>query len=381
MRSFTFVFIFVGLLLTPPLSHAGCTWTPGVAYDLPGMLCLYAADGAEYALVQPHTSQVGWEPSNAPTLWRRVSSRPTASTPRPPATAGPAVANARVFAPYLDVNVGPAFSLAGHASAISRNYTLGFVTSAGGVAAWAGRHPMQSPEADAWAANINELRAVGGDVVISFGGATGVDLARACADARQLQAQLQAVVDKYALRSVDFDVEDFTPAAIDNRNAAVKALEVANPRLKVSYTLAVQETGFDRNQAAVLQGARLRGVRLDRVNLLVMDYGHPVADMYSAAVSSAQAARSWLDDNGLATTTLGLTPMVGVNDSPGETFTLGNASSLVAWARASGVQMLGLWSVGRDNGNCAGAAVASPTCSSLAQSPYQFATTFRAFAP
>jgi hypothetical protein len=379
-RSSKLVFIFAGLLVAPPVSHAACTWTPGVAYDAAGTLCRYAADGGDYALVQPHTSQVGWEPPNAPALWRRVSSRPTATAP-PPATAATAAAAARIFAPYLDVNVGPAFSLAGHVSSVSRNYTLGFITSMGGVAAWVGRYPMSSPEAAAWAANIEELRAAGGDVIVSFGGASGVDLARASADAAHLQAQIQAVVDKYALRWVDFDIEDFTPAAIDTRNAAVKALQAANPRLKVSYTLGVQETGFERNQAAVLNGARLRGVRVDRVNLLEMDYGHPIADMYSAAVSSAQAARSWLDGNGFAATALGLTPMVGVNDSPGETFTLANASSLVAWARTSGVPMLGLWSVGRDNGNCAGAAVASPACSSLAQSPYQFAATFRTFAP
>src|SRR5947208_3252440 len=94
-RSFSLVFIsLMGLLLIPLQTYAGCIWTPGVAYDTAGAVCLYA-DAGEYALVQPHTSQVGWEPPNAPTLWRRVSSRPTATAP-PPATAATPAAPSRI---------------------------------------------------------------------------------------------------------------------------------------------------------------------------------------------------------------------------------------------------------------------------------------------
>jgi chitinase len=214
------------------------------------------------------------------------------------ATAAPrvitAAANGKVFAPYLDVSAGAAlFSLAGKSDVVSRHYTLGFIAPAAGCnAAWSGRHLLSSVEAEAWVANVRGLRAAGGDVVISFGGPAGSELANACADVASLQSQYQAVVDKYALRYADFDIEDFTPAAIDKRNAALKGLEAANPALKVSYTLPVTETGFDSRQTAVLNGARFRGVRIDRVNLMVMDYDHPVADMYSAAVSGAQAARA-----------------------------------------------------------------------------------------
>jgi hypothetical protein len=161
----------------------------------------------------------------------------------------------------------------------------------------------------------------------------------------------------------------------------LKGLETANPSLKISYTLGVLETGFTSTQTGVLNSARARSVRVDRVNLMVMDYGHPVPDMLSAAVSGAQAARTWLNNNGFASTALGLTPMIGVNDSAGETFTMSNASALVAWANSNSVQMIGLWSVGRDNGNCPGQAGAQPSCSGVAQSPSQFASTFRGFAP
>jgi hypothetical protein len=384
-------------LLRPTAACAGCTWAPGVFYGTAGMFCTYTIDGRSYRLVQAHTSQVGWEPPNVPALWSPSAATPTsapraATTESPRATATPTSASLRatatataaankVFAPYLDVSVGSVnFSLAGNADAVSHHYSLAFILGRGCSASWLGTYPMSTPEADAWVKNVNGLRAAGGDVAISFGGAAAPELANICPDVASLQAQYQAVVSKYALQYADFDIEDFTPSATENRNAALKGLETANPRLKISYTLGVLETGFTNTQTGVLNSARARGVRVDRVNLMVMDYGHPVPDMLSAAVSGAQAARTWLNNNGFAATALGLTPMIGVNDSAGETFTISNASALVAWANSNSVQMIGLWSVGRDNGSCPGSTGAQPSCSGVAQSPSQFASTFRSFA-
>src|SRR6185369_13103187 len=122
------------------------------------------------------------------------------------------------------------------------------------------------------------------------------------------------------------------------------------------------------------------GTRVDRVNIMAMDYGHAVSNMYSAAVSAAQGARSQLNSMGFSSTALGITPMIGVNDSAGETFSLSNASSLVSWANSNGIQELAFWSVGRDNGGCPGGGAASPSCSGVSQSTNQFASIFRGFA-
>jgi chitinase len=113
---------------------------------------------------------------------------------------------------------------------------------------------------------------------------------------------------------------------------------------------------------------------------MVMDYGHAVPDMYAHAVSAAEGARMQLDDMGFSATELGLTPMIGVNDSAGETWTLDNQTSLVSWARDHEVRLLAFWSVGRDNGACPGGGAASPSCSGVAQSPFQFASLCRTFA-
>ena len=117
----------------------------------------------------------------------------------------------------------------------------------------------------------------------------------------------------------------------------------ANPGLHVHYTLGVLETGFTQAQPDVLNNARANGVRVDLVNIMAMDYGHAVPDMYAAAVSAAQGARGQLNSLGFSSTKLGITPMIGVNDS--------------------------------------GGGAASPSCSGVSQSNFQFSSIFHGFAP
>ena len=77
---------------------------------------------------------------------------------------------------------------------------------------------------------------------------------------------------------------------------------------------------------------------------------------------------------------LGVTPMIGVNDSASEVFTLADASSLVSFAKSDPrIAELSMWSVARDNGNSAGVQVASSDSSGITQSPYQFSGIFHQF--
>jgi len=77
---------------------------------------------------------------------------------------------------------------------------------------------------------------------------------------------------------------------------------------------------------------------------------------------------------------IGITPMIGVNDTNTEVFTLPNASALVSWARGQTfVNRLAFWSLARDNGGCAGQGFASPTCSGVSQTTWQFSSLFTPF--
>ena len=76
---------------------------------------------------------------------------------------------------------------------------------------------------------------------------------------------------------------------------------------------------------------------------------------------------------------IGITPMIGVNDSAGETFTLDDAQVVVNYALANGntVALLAFWSLGRDNGSCS--AQVSPLCSGITQKDWDFTRIFQKF--
>jgi len=83
--------------------------------------------------------------------------------------------------------------------------------------------------------------------------------------------------------------------------------------------------------------------------------------------------------NGISAS-LGITPMIGQNDTGCESFTLAHASTLVAWAQnTSYVTELTFWAVERDNGSCPGRHKASDSCSGLAQNTYDFTNIFKTF--
>jgi hypothetical protein len=115
------------------------------------------------------------------------------------------------------------------------------------------------------------------------------------------------------------------------------------------------------------------------VNLMTMDYGRfaETKQMGDNAIAAAQAAIEQLRQLGLHAR-LGITPMLGVNDVAGETFTLADATALTAFARQNkDVALLAYWSIGRDNGSCS--AQVSPLCSGVEQTEWQFARIFAAF--
>jgi chitodextrinase len=306
-----------------------------------------------------------------PTATRtRTPTRTSTNLPPPPP-------GSKIFAPYIDVSPGsgsPIMQLANNGSG-NKHYTLAFILGYGCKASWFGAYPLDTAEAAAIGTRINELRAAGGDVIISFGGAAAPELANVCSDASSLAAQYQAVVNMYHPYAIDLDIEDFNPTAIDLRNKALKLVTST----RIHYTLGVLTSGFTQAQMDVLNNARTNGTRVDLVNIMAMDYYQSITDMGQAAISAAQASRSWLNGNGFSGAQLGITPMIGTNDSH-ETFSLANAQTLVSWANNNGITLLAFWSVGRDNGGCPNGSV-SPSCSGVAQSNFQFSSIFHGFAP
>jgi len=297
---------------------------------------------------------------------------------------------AHYSAPYVDVSAYPSFNLTSAAQASgNRFYTLAFILNTGADCT-AGWGPSGSLDSGFLQSDIASLRSMGGDVAISVGGANGSEPVPSCASAVALQAQYQRIVTAYSISHLDFDVEGGAlsdTATITRRNQAIAGLEAANPSLKVSYTLPVLPSALTQPGIDLLKNAVTNHARVDVVNMMTMDYGSANSDMGGAATSAASALETQLSSifTGKTATQLwamvGITPMIGQNDTQGEIFTLANASSVLSFANAHGITELSFWSAGRDNGGCAGQTYASPSCSGLSQSQWQFTTTFQPFTP
>jgi len=293
-----------------------------------------------------------------------------------------------IFAPYVDVCLWPPFSLQdAYAQTGQKYFTLAFVVSdVTGSPSWGGYYAME----DNWFMDqINYIRGVGGDVILSFGGASGTELALAIDNVADLQAAYQSVIDRYGLKWVDFDIEGWAVAerdSIDRRNKAIQGLQAANPELKVAFCLPVLPQGLTADGLYVLENARDNGVRIDLVNVMAMDYGDspapdPEGQMGRYAIDAAVNTRAQAQTLGIDTR-IGITPMIGQNDVPSERFYVSDAVEVLTWAqdpaRQPWVGLLSFWSINRDNGGCPGGA-AQPQCSGIAQTDFEFTNTWFGF--
>ncbi len=288
---------------------------------------------------------------------------------------------ARVFAPYIDLAKATSTLEQIHVASGTKYFTLAFIVSGGGcVPAWGGNLPVATDTAIA--GQITALRKAGGDVIIAFGGQAGQELGLTCPDVPRLQAAYQAVIDKYKVKQIDLDVEGDAidnQASNDRRSQALTTLVAANPGLRISYTLPVFPSGLIPSGITLLKSAVTYKTPVHVVNLMTMDYGNTVdaGGMATNAISAVNGTLGQVKSIGLKTG-IGITPMIGMNDSPGETFSLADAETILKFATAhNDVALLSFWSVGRDSGSCVGQV--SPTCSGVAQKDWEFSKTFQKF--
>ncbi len=285
----------------------------------------------------------------------------------------------KVFAPYVDVTVYPTFSLMNCYNATGQKYyILAFITANGsGQPAWGGVTTMDQ---NFMLDQISQLRAVGGDVILSFGGENGTMIDATITNLSTLVSTYQSIINQYGATWLDFDIEGGAQtdvATLQRRDQAVKQLMANNSGLRVSYTLPVEPTGLINDGLTAYNQAKSDGVNLYCVNVMAMDYGSYYAPnghggMGGYAISAGANTHTQTGTN------VGITPMIGQNDASDELFSLSDAQQLVS-SPGSATVMLAFWSAGRDNGGCAGQTYASPTCSGVAESNYQYISTFKSF--
>ncbi|GAB3149804.1 cellulose binding domain-containing protein [Microbispora hainanensis] len=319
-------------------------------------------------------------PSPSPSPSTSPSTSPSAS-PSPSPSSPPPAPGALRAAPYVDMGAWPTPSLSAMASASGlKSFTLAFVTASGCKAMWFNAYdPRQK-----WAKDqIDAIRAGGGDVKVSFGGATGIELAQACTDVDALVTEYDAVVTAYDLKYIDLDIEGSAsaePASIARRSQALARLQQAHPDLKISLTLPVLPNGLTSDGLNVVRSARDAGVRLDTVNVMAMDYYQSV-DYGDAAVQAANSVFAQLKSlypslsDAQVWRMAGVTPMLGQNDD-GRIYNQDDARRLVAFAKGKHLGLLAFWEMTRDRNACTGALY---SCTNVPQSPYEFSKIFASY--
>ncbi|GAA1950602.1 cellulose binding domain-containing protein [Catenulispora subtropica] len=328
--------------------------------------------------------------STASTPAPSTPSTPPSSVPPPPSSGG-----SYKFAPYVDTaqrqDLGTLASAAG-----TKYVTAAFVLSAGGCT------PVWNGAADpTFTANLKagltDLRSQGGDAIASFGGANGTEPAQACSDVPSLKAAYKAVIDEYGLTHVDFDIEGAAgtdKASITRRSQALAQLQsdyaAAGKTLDVSLTLPVLPSGLTQDGVDVVADAAANGLKVSVVNVMAMDYGDwaapsPAGKMGQYADDAAQSLHDQLKTVYPAATDaqlwamVGITPMIGVNDTASEVFQTSDARVVEQFAAQHHIGRLAMWSLTRDKACAQPSTWADPTCSSIQQTAYDFSHTFEAF--
>jgi chitinase len=298
----------------------------------------------------------------------------------------PAFPQGRFYAPYIMPRPAPDLA-ANYLSQLSSTsgihyFTLAFIINGteNCQASWGPRSPLN--QEITLRAAIDDLRSHNGDILISFGGEAGKELALMCDSVPALQAQYQAVIDKYKLAVLDMDIEGTAikdAASVDRRNAALAAIQAANPGIQISYTLPVATHGLTQPGIDLLTNAMSHGVKVAVVNLMTMDYGgsaDPQA-MGPYAISAVNGTIAQMLDNGIRSR-IGIIPMIGNNDVKPEVFTLADAKLVSDWAQENPVVIrMSMWSVSRDNGCAEGAPRGG--CSGVPQQAYDFSKILNTF--
>jgi hypothetical protein len=244
--------------------------------------------------------------------------------------------------------------------------TWAFATGECGSESWGG---ITSAEI---ATNVSSWVSAGKKYIISTGGANGVFT---CGSDSGFAAFISAY-NSANLIGVDFDIEGGqSQAVIQALVARVAAAQSKYPNLRFSFTIATLggNAGNSLNQygqwvVAAIQ-ASSPALKNYTINLMTMDYGSTSAsnctvvsgacEMGQSAVAAAQNLHSYY---GIPYSNIELTPMIGGNDTQGETFTIADVSTVSSFVLSNKLAGVHFWSLDRDVDCAPGSS--SPTCNS-----------------
>jgi len=321
-----------------------------------------------------------------------------------PALAAATPLPAHVYAPYYETYLAPnTASITTEAQNSGAKYfSLAFLQATSKGSCSIDWNSNSAQPLNYYNSDIASLRALGGDVIPTFGGYSadqgGTEIADSCKDVASIAADYEQVITTLGVTRLDMDIEAKSlnnTAGIDRRNKALAmvqqwaAAQVPAIPLQIQYTIPVEQYGLDPNGEAVLQNAVANGVNVASVNIMVFDYyiaGEGVVNMGQAAINAATHTEAQLRSIFPGTTEaqlwgkLGMTLLPGIDDYPKKTEVtyLPDAATMLNFAKSQGMNFLSIWAIQRDNGGCPGTRD-SNTCSGIAQNTWDFSHALEPF--
>ena len=353
----------------------------------PGPLILAAALSAAVPVSAVSAAQAHPARSAVRTAVRAVARQARAASR---GTALPAL----LYAPYFETWTRTTIDGLARRSGV-RYFTLAFLQTprrGSCTLAWNGDRSQPVRPGGAFSRQIAALRAMGGDVIVSFGGFSadhgGTEIADSCRSVARITQAYRKVVTSYGVTRLDMDVEDRSlnnRAGLARRSAAIARLEAwgrrTGHRVQVDLTVGAIQSGFPASSRRVIASAIAHRAAITVVNGMTFDYfaGKKRIHMGDAALSGLRGmhrqlgrlypgrspARLW--------SMLGVTLLPGIDDNPlkNEITYPADVRQVAAFARAHRLPLVTIWAIQRDNGGCPGH-VDSDTCSGLRQTPFEF---------
>ena len=229
---------------------------------------------------------------------------------------------------------------------------------------------------------INNIRANGGDVVISFGGASGPWLEHTCSSASALAGAYQKVINAYGLKAIDIDIEG-TPydTATDQQKTvdALKIVKANNPGITTYITLGSYTTGPD---TSLIKRAASAGLQIDGWGIMTFDWGNTTGNQGTLTTQAADGLKNALKSaygysDADAYRHVGISSMNGITDEKA-TVTLDNMRTITSYAQQHGIARLTFWSLNRDR-QCSGGYPNDDTCSGVNQAAWDFTRIIAAY--
>jgi chitinase len=228
-------------------------------------------------------------------------------------------------------------------------------------------------------AAIESIRAAGGEVDASFGGWSGKKLGTSCKTPAALAAAYQKVIDAYALKAIDIDIEHGEFTNKKTRKRVIEALAIVqseNAGLEISVTFGTEEIGPEPDGISLIDDAAAIGFQPDAWTIMPFDFGRPLTDMGHASIRALEGLeRDLLAAYGISPAVAyqhaGISSMNGDTDESDETVSVEDFETMLAFAQQKHLARFTFWAVNRDR-QCAGAENAGEDCSGLGQQPYAF---------